>query len=55
MMAIDAWLNIPMLVNRKHILRKQGIDDMMPMNTSPKFLFINVLEDNAQEQDAPEY
>ena len=47
------WLNIPFLVSRKHILRNKGSGDMFPMNTFPNFFFISVLEDNAQEQDAP--
>ena len=49
------WFNILMIVNVKHILRNKGSGDMFPMNTSPKFFSISVLEDNSQEQDALEY
>ena len=52
---VPGWLNIGMLVGRKHILRNQGSGNMFPITTSPKFFFINVLEDTSLEQDALEY
>ena len=52
MALVLSWLNIPMLVSRKQILRNQRSGDMFPMTTSPNFVYISVLEDNALEQDA---
>ena len=55
MALVIGWLNIAMLVSRKHLLRNQESGEMLPMNTFPNFFFINVLEDNAKEKYALEY